>query len=150
MNRRDIACAVLFITVLLLTARDVVAQAPTAVIARTIEFDVDLNNYMAKLPDRITDVVTRAQFDVIGMNGDNAVVLTVDLGKPPASPSGHIGPIFVPQLGALMRRHEPYRATVTLIGPNGRATSAPSAPFMPTNRTSNPIAPIQLNDITIR
>lgn len=150
MNRRGIASAVLFVTGLLLTPRDVAAQAPTMVIARTIEFDVDLNNYMAKLSDRVTDVVTRAQFTVIGMNGDSAVVLTVDLGKPPASPSGHIGPIFVPQLGALMRRHEPYRATVTLIGPNGTATSAPSAPFIPTNRTSNPIAPIQLNDITIR
>jgi hypothetical protein len=150
MNRRDIACVVLFVTVLLPTPRDVAAQAPTMVIARTIEFDVDPYNYMAKLPDRVTDVVTRAQFDVIGMNGDNAVVLTVDLGKPPASPSGHIGPIFVPQLGALMRRHEPYRATVTLIGPNGTAISAPSGPFVPTNRTSNPIAPIRLNDITIR
>ena len=150
MDRRGIASAVLFVTGLLLTPRDVAAQAPTMLIARTIEFDVDLNNYMAKLSDRVTDVVTRAQFTVIGMNGDSAVVLTVDLGKPPASPSGHIGPIFVPQLGALMRRHEPYRATVTLIGPNGTATSAPSAPFIPTNRTSNPIAPIQLNDITIR
>jgi hypothetical protein len=150
MNRRDIACAVLFVTVLLLSPRDVVAQAPTAVIARTIEFDVNLSNYMAKLADRVTDVVTRAQFDVILMNDTNAVVLTVDIGKPPASPSGHVGPIFVPQLGALIRRHEPYRATVTLIGPNGTATSAPSSPFIPTTRTPVPIAPIRLNDITIR
>ena len=147
MNRRDIACAVLFVTGLVLTPHDGVAQ--TTVIARTIEFDVNLSNYTAKLPDRVTDVVTRAQFDVIWMNGNNAVVLTVDIGKPPATPSGHVGPIFVPQLGAL-RHHERYRATVTLIGPNGTATSAPSPSFVLTDRTPTAIAPIRLNDITIK
>src|SRR5215831_17349855 len=146
MNRRDIACAVLFLTSLLLAPRDVVAQ--TIVTARTIEFDVNVSNYMAKLSDRATDVVTRAQFDVIWMNGNNAVVLTVDIGKPPASPSGHVGPIFVPQLGTL-RHHERYRATVTLIGPNGTATSAPSANFVLTDSTPAALAPIRLNDITI-
>src|SRR5262249_40925901 len=139
--------AVLFVTGLLLTPRDVVAQ--TIVTARTIQFDVNLSNYEGKLSDRVTDVVTRAQFDVIWMNGNNAVVLTVDLGKPPASPSGHVGPIFVPELGAL-KHHERYRGTVTLIGPNGTATSAPSANFVLTDSTPAPLAPIRLDDITIR
>ena len=147
MNRRDIACAVLFVTGLLLTPRHVLAQ--TIITARTIQFDVNPSNYLAKLSDRVTDVVTRAQFDVIWMNGNNAVVLSVDIGKPPASPSGHVGPIFVPQLGAL-KHHERYRGTVTLIGPNGTATSAPSANFVLTDSTPTAIAPIRLNDITIR
>jgi hypothetical protein len=147
MNGRYIAWAVLFVTALLLTARGVAAQ--TVVTARTIEFDVDLNNYAAKLSDLVTDVVTRAQLDVIWMNGNNAAVLTVDIGKPPASASGHVGPIFVPQLGAL-RHHERYRATVTLIGPNGTATSAPSGTFVLTDRTPAPVAPIRLDDIIIR
>jgi hypothetical protein len=75
MNRRDIACTVLFVTGLWLwlTPRNVVAQ--TIVTARTIEFDVNPNNYMAKLSDQVTDVVTRAQLDVIWVNGNNAVVL---------------------------------------------------------------------------
>src|SRR5262245_55458078 len=103
MNRRYIACAVLFVTSLLLTPRDVAAQ--TIVTARTIQFDVNLSNYTAKLSNQVSDVVTRAQLDVIWMNSNNAVVLTVYLGKPPASASGHVGPIFVPQLGAL-RHHE--------------------------------------------
>lgn len=115
---------------LLLVAHAVFAQTPTLVLQKTIEFDVDATNYSAKLSDGFTAVVQAVQFDAVGMNGNGALALSVVLpSKPTADANGHVGPVTLPQL-ANLTVDKAYTATVTLIGPNGNATSPASAPFV--------------------
>lgn len=81
-------------------------------------------------------VVSSYQLDVMTQTPTGALAFSIGLGKPTPDAANLITVKPIAQLGALAQGT--YVATVSAVGPSGRATSLPSDPFV---RVGLPLAP---------